>query len=165
MKVKLHINYELRFRIFFFPKKSGWEAIICSFIPQTMAVKVIGARISQYFTFTIDPWMSNEWRTCVASVGDVFDGVFVIKLCEDEGLKMLVHHIFFLNVDRWLALAATVGMWKKVPVGWAHIWRWMRRTRRGFFLKKNIYILQERTVDPSAFMLHTTVTIIAPLGA
>lgn len=35
----------------------------------------------------------------MASVGDVFDGVFVIKLCEDEGLKMLVHHTFFLNVD------------------------------------------------------------------
>lgn len=65
-----------------------------------MAVKVTGARISQYFTFTINPWMSNEWRTCMASVGDVLDGVFVIKLCEDEGLKMLVLHTFFVNVDR-----------------------------------------------------------------
>lgn len=44
--------------------------------------------------------MSNECRTCMASVRDVFDGMFVIKLCEGEGLKMLVHHhTFFLNVD------------------------------------------------------------------
>lgn len=44
--------------------------------------------------------MTNECRTCMASVNDMFDGVFVIKLCEGEGLEMLVHHhAFFLNVD------------------------------------------------------------------
>lgn len=36
----------------------------------------------------------------MASVCDVFNGVFAIKLCEGEGLKMLVHHhALFLNVD------------------------------------------------------------------
>lgn len=83
----------------------------------------------------------------MASVCDVFNGVFAIKLCEGEGLKMLVHHhALFLNVDGWLSFAATVGIRKKVPVGWAEIWRQMR-------------------IDSTAFMLHSTVTIVAPLGA
>lgn len=39
-------------------------------------------------------------RTCVPRVNDAFNDMFVIKLCEGEGVKVLVHHhIFCLNVD------------------------------------------------------------------
>lgn len=50
-------------------------------------------------------------------VHDGLDGVFVIKLCEREGAKVLVHHsVFLLDVDGRLALAMAVGVRQQVPV-------------------------------------------------
>lgn len=58
-----------------------------------------GLIVIEVFLHT-EPSKQKNIRTCVPRVNDALNDMFVIKLCEGEGVKMLVHHhVFCLNVD------------------------------------------------------------------